>query len=348
MNFLFGIVAIAIGATVRALPVVEEMRAGGSRDRIRSGAEILLALQQVESAVRDGDVVSHGSIADGLRAMPCTSIMQAAQEPVGSGAPMRLVFAALEAANSDLSKLTCVRAFSQVTQVLTLYVTVAGVAADGSAVTKTCKVLRRRQTAGGQTIVNRLPEIREDGTDADTAAEKERIKEGNRYEIVYCKPDIETPPANAGAGAGSSDDQPTYELQALPARAYSTGYIPLPPHEWAALPTAPEPTAEELLQLPASYDERNSGLACGSYAIVDQGNCGACWAFAASRVYSDRMCRATSARWSIALSEQHLVQCNKISGFYTKASAPDLSQAYQMANPTLQDGCQGSSPVYAW
>jgi hypothetical protein len=116
MNFLFGIVAIAIGATVRALPVVEEMRAGGSRDRIRSGAEILLALQQVESAVGDGDVVSHGSIADGLRAMPCTSIMQAAQEPVGSGAPMRLVFPALEAANSDLSKLTCVRAFSQVTQ----------------------------------------------------------------------------------------------------------------------------------------------------------------------------------------------------------------------------------------
>ena len=85
-------------------------------------------------------------------------------------------------------------------------------------------------------------------------------------------------------------------------------YIPLPPHIWSALPSAREPTAEELLQLPASFDERHSGLACGSYAIVDQGSCGSCWAFAGARVYSDRMCRATNARWSIALSEQHMVQ----------------------------------------
>ena len=177
-------------------------------------------------------------------------------------------------------------------------------------------------------------------------------------------------------------------------------YIPLPPHIWSALPSAREPTAEELLQLPASFDERNSGLACGSYAIVDQGSCGSCWAFAGARVYSDRMCRATNARWSIALSEQHMVQvcacacvcacvraclcvrarvcvlalanarlspsacvhahmsartrtcvqCNKISSFYIKTPATDatITQAYKMSNAAMSDGCQGSSPVYAW
>ena len=102
---LFGLVAVA---TVHALPLFED-------DRIRSGADILLALQKAESAVRDG-VTRREPIADGLRPIACDLIMHAAKEPVGSGAPMRLVFAALEDANIGLSKLTCVRAYSQVTQ----------------------------------------------------------------------------------------------------------------------------------------------------------------------------------------------------------------------------------------
>ena len=115
---LFGLVAVA---TVHALPLFED-------DRIRSGADILLALQKAESAVRDG-VTRREPIADGLRSTACDLITHAAQEPVGSVAPMRLVFAALEDANIGLSKLTCVRAYSQVTQAPLLYLSSCDVCA---------------------------------------------------------------------------------------------------------------------------------------------------------------------------------------------------------------------------
>jgi hypothetical protein len=70
------------------------------------------------------------------------------------------------------------------------------------------------------------------------------------------------------------------------------------------------------LQRPAvrwSTLERPSVPICGAG--------GSCWAFAASRVFSDRLYRASAGRWNIAISEQNLVSCNLVGAYVHRASS---------------------------
>jgi hypothetical protein len=74
-------------------------------------------------------------------------------------------------------------------------------------------------------------------------------------------------------------------------RAQSFGLKRLTPAELARIPIGPPPSAEVLLQLKATpaFDTRAAlsnadGVTCSTWAIADQGQCGACYAFAANRV----------------------------------------------------------------
>jgi cathepsin B len=60
---------------------------------------------------------------------------------------------------------------------------------------------------------------------------------------------------------------------------------------------------------PESFDGRTQWPDC-IHPIRDQGNCGSCWAFAASEVLSDRICIATSGKTNVVLSPQDFVSCD--------------------------------------
>jgi cathepsin B len=62
-------------------------------------------------------------------------------------------------------------------------------------------------------------------------------------------------------------------------------------------------------QLPESFDARTKWNTC-IHPIRDQGNCGSCWAFAASEVLTDRFCIVSSGKIDIVLSPQDLVSCD--------------------------------------
>ena len=67
------------------------------------------------------------------------------------------------------------------------------------------------------------------------------------------------------------------------------------------------------LAVPCNTLERPSVPVCGAG--------GSCWAFAASRVFSDRLYRASAGRWNIAISEQNLVSCNLVGAYVHRASS---------------------------
>jgi len=61
--------------------------------------------------------------------------------------------------------------------------------------------------------------------------------------------------------------------------------------------------------LPEQFNYKEKWPKC-FHTIRDQGNCGSCWAFAASEVLSDRFCIASNSRINEVLSPQDLVSCD--------------------------------------
>jgi len=72
------------------------------------------------------------------------------------------------------------------------------------------------------------------------------------------------------------------------------------------LPVAPEPTPEEILTLPDSFDARQKGWIAG---IRNQGQCGSCWAFSVAATMSANYAKKHGGSPPI-LSEQQLVDCS--------------------------------------
>lgn len=63
--------------------------------------------------------------------------------------------------------------------------------------------------------------------------------------------------------------------------------------------------------LPSSFDARLAWPQCTVIQEpLNQGQCGLCWAFGATKSFQDRLCIATNATTDILLSEQELVSCN--------------------------------------
>jgi len=61
--------------------------------------------------------------------------------------------------------------------------------------------------------------------------------------------------------------------------------------------------------LPVSFDSRQAWPEC-IHEIRDQGQCGSCWAHAASEVLSDRFCIASNGTVNVVLSPQEMVSCD--------------------------------------
>jgi len=61
---------------------------------------------------------------------------------------------------------------------------------------------------------------------------------------------------------------------------------------------------------PASFDARTQWPGC-VHDILDQAQCGSCWAFGATEALSDRFCIASKGSVNVTLSPQELVSCDK-------------------------------------
>lgn len=86
-------------------------------------------------------------------------------------------------------------------------------------------------------------------------------------------------------------------------------------------------TAEELADVPASFDSRTQWPKCESIKEVrDQSACGSCWAFAASEAMSDRVCISSGQTDQTRISSEDLAFCCTACG----------------------SGCDGGSPFASW
>jgi len=62
--------------------------------------------------------------------------------------------------------------------------------------------------------------------------------------------------------------------------------------------------------------------------VLDQGDCGSCWAFAASEVLSDRTCIYSEGRVNVTLSPQDLLSCESMNLGCTMGSLPEWAWAF--------------------
>jgi len=255
--------------------------------------------------------------------------------------------------NGPVSDVKCLSASQHITDVPIITIAVGATKQiEGSDVQKfiqaTCTAERNRDSATGEKIFHAFPKINlMTGQLLQDAAALDAIETANRY-TISCKLQSET----------AFLDQE--HLQLLQVRATevaklktakphrSTGHRHLTQQQKAQIPTF-APTTELLQAAPASFNEvdfmKSKNITCVSYTIQDQGGCGACWDFAASRSYSDRLCRASNGRWNSAIAEQDVLSCNSEGPFYMATGGRVSGPAGTWASV---NGCEGGNPVNAW
>ncbi|BES94237.1 Hypothetical protein NTJ_07046 [Nesidiocoris tenuis] len=80
-------------------------------------------------------------------------------------------------------------------------------------------------------------------------------------------------------------------------------------------------------QIPEEFDARKQWPECPTIShLLDQGNCGSCWAVAGASAFSDRLCIASNGTFTTPLSVEELLSCCDECG----------------------DGCNGGYPASAW
>ena len=78
--------------------------------------------------------------------------------------------------------------------------------------------------------------------------------------------------------------------------------------------------------LPKEYDLRKVYPNCETLTeIRDQANCGACWAFAAAEVMSDRLCIKSKGKLQTRVSAQNIASCCKFCGHGCQGGWPELA-----------------------
>jgi len=141
-----------------------------------------------------------------------------------------------------------------------------------------------------------------------TAASSAQFKQVNLWEFKKSQLGLKYPPKNQSSSSSTAgSDGPT--TVAAPTTSSSS----TPPRTTTS---APAPAA--------SFDSRTKWPKC-IHPIRNQGQCGDCWAVAASEVLSDRYCIATNASTTAVLAPQYLVSCD-----------------------TTNSACDGGYVEYAW
>jgi len=87
------------------------------------------------------------------------------------------------------------------------------------------------------------------------------------------------------------------------------------------------PATEEANDLPETFDMRDKWPSCKG-KILDQGQCGSCWAFGAVEAFEDRVCIAKSASEVVFLSTQTVVDCQKDTCYGCQGGWPEKAFEY--------------------
>jgi len=103
---------------------------------------------------------------------------------------------------------------------------------------------------------------------------------------------------------------------------------------------APSRTVPQVISpsLPTEFDGRKQWPAC-IHPVLNQGNCGSCWAFAASEVLSDRFCIYTNGSVNVVLSPQNLLSCEEFNLGCTLGSLPNFAFKYLYDYGITTAGC---------
>ena len=90
--------------------------------------------------------------------------------------------------------------------------------------------------------------------------------------------------------------------------------------------------------LPVAFDWREQHPLC-VHPVLNQGQCGSCWAFAASEVLSDRFCIASNGSTNVILSPGELLACEKLNLGCTMGSLPQWAFSYIQKNGVVSNAC---------
>ena len=106
------------------------------------------------------------------------------------------------------------------------------------------------------------------------------------------------------------------------------GYPTVAQKHMRAQQQADRPTSKAGVDpLPESFDGRDEWPGC-IHPVLDQGQCGSCWAFAASETLSDRFCIESGGAVNVTLSPGDLLACEKLNLGCTCGSLPEWAWHY--------------------
>lgn len=115
--------------------------------------------------------------------------------------------------------------------------------------------------------------------------------------------------------------------------AYQFGDIPLSPKEYQKHLL---PTRRYSFAVPSYYDARNDNIITPA---KEQGNCGACWLFAAVGTFESHLIKYYKVNTNIDLSEQQVLSCNSYGSDCKGGSALCAFEYWKTRGPLKEEGC---------
>ena len=112
----------------------------------------------------------------------------------------------------------------------------------------------------------------------------------------------------------------------------------LPPSGRGKLSAAEVAAIEAAHGLPSAFDARDTWPGCVG-EVRNQGQCGSCWAFAATETLADRWCIATNGAEKVVLSPQNLMDCETLNLGCTMGSLPQWAWSFLESHGVLSEAC---------
>jgi len=102
--------------------------------------------------------------------------------------------------------------------------------------------------------------------------------------------------------------------------------------------TVQKPNKPQKRDFPVNFDSRTQWPGC-VHAVLDQGQCGSCWAFGATETLSDRFCIESNGKINVVLSPESLVSCDWEGNFGCNGGIPELAWEYMEWSGVLTLSC---------